>query len=157
MKFNKFYILILKIMKSSKIRPKVYFSKEISPEKLAEISQLLNNDFKPNKLGIKIEMGNNNNENNISPEFFRPIVDYFQGVVIDSNSLYISAEKNIKEFSKYFEMEILDINSQKDDELEIKEGKILKKTFIGTFFWPSIKKRQNFTNDRRKIRRFQRN
>ena len=118
-------------MKSSKIRPKVFFSKEISPEKLAEISQLLNNDFKPNKLGIKIEMGNNNNENNISPEFFRPIVDYFQGVIIDSNSLYISAEKNIKEFSKYFEMEILDINSQKDDELEIKEGKILKKTFIG--------------------------
>ena len=126
-------------MKSIKIRPKVFFSKEISPEKLAEIAQLLNDDFKPNKLGIKIDIGTKNDENNIYPEFFRPLVDYFQGTVIDSNSLYISAEKNIKEFSKYFETEILDINTP-DDELEIKEGKILKKTFIGN----NLKKYDSF-------------
>ena len=126
-------------MKSIKIRPKVFFSKEISPEKLAEIAQLLNDDFKPNKLGIKIDIGTKNDENNIYPEFFRPLVDYFQGTVIDSNSLYISAEKNIKEFSKYFETEILDINTP-EDELEIKEGKILKKTFIGN----NLKKYDSF-------------
>ena len=126
-------------MKFTKIRPKVFFSKEISPEKLAEIAQLLNNDFKPNRLGIKIDMETKNDENNISPVFFRPLVDYFQGIVIDSNSLYISAEKNTKEFSKYFETEILDINTP-DDELEIKEGKILKKTFIGN----NLKKYDSF-------------
>ena len=126
-------------MKSIKIRPKVFFLKEISPEKLAEIAQLLNDDFKPNKLGIKIDIGTKNDENNISPEFFRPLVDYFQGKVIDSNSLYISAEKNIKEFSKYFETEILDINTP-DDELEIKEGKILKKTYVGN----NLKKYDSF-------------
>lgn len=126
-------------MKFTKIRPKVFYSKEISPEKLAEIAQLLNNDFKPNRLGIKIDMETKNDENNISPVFFRPLVDYFQGIVIDSNSLYISAEKNTKEFSKYFETEILDINTP-DDELEIKEGKILKKTFIGN----NLKKYDSF-------------
>ena len=32
-------------MKSTKIRPKVFYSKELSPEKLAEVAQLLNDDF----------------------------------------------------------------------------------------------------------------
>ena len=111
-------------------KSKVFFSKIISPEKLAELSKLLSQDFNPGKIGIKIDMNTNNEKNTFNPEFFRQIVDYFQGTVIDDNSLYISSQKNIKEFSKYFETEILDQNSQ-DDELEIPKGKILKKTYIG--------------------------
>ena len=71
-------------------RPKVYFSKTISPEKVAELSKLLSQDFQLGKIGIKINMGIQNGNNNFNPEFFRPIVDYFQGTVIDCNSLYIS-------------------------------------------------------------------
>ena len=111
-------------------KSKVFFSKIISPEKLAELSKLLSQDFNPGKIGIKIDMNTNNEKNTFNPEFFRQIVDYFQGTVIDDNSLYISSQKNIKEFSKYFETQILDQNSQ-DDELEIPKGKILKKTYIG--------------------------
>ena len=109
-------------------RPKVYFSKTISPEKVAELSKLLSQDFQLGKIGIKINMGIQNGNNNFNPEFFRPIVDYFQGTVIDCNSLYISSKKNIKEFSKYFETELLD---SQDDEIEIPNGKILKKTYVG--------------------------
>ena len=117
-------------MEPSRNKSKVFFSKILSPEKLAELSKLLSQDFNPGKVGIKIDMNTNNEKNNINPVFFRQIVDYFQGTVIDDNSLYISLEKNIKEFSKYFETEILDINPP-DDEIEIPNGKILKKTYVG--------------------------
>ena len=117
-------------MDLSQVKSKVFFSTIITPEKLAEIVKLLSQDFKLGKIGIKLNMGIKNQKNVINPEFFRPLVDYFQGTVIDCNSLYVSLEKNIKDFSKYFETEILDINSP-DDELEIPNGKILKKTYIG--------------------------
>ena len=117
-------------MSSSQLRPKVFYSKIISPEKLAEIANLLNDDFHQGKIGIKINIGNKKEKNDINPEFYRPLVNYFQGTVIDSNSLYISAEKNIDEFSKYFKTELLDINSP-DEEIEIKNGKILTKTYVG--------------------------
>ena len=117
-------------MEPTQNKSKVFFSKIISPEKLAELSKLLSQDFNPGKIGIKIDMNTNNENNTFNPEFFRQIVDYFQGTVIDDNSLYISSQKNIKEFSKYFETEMLDQNSP-DEEIEIPNGKILKKTYIG--------------------------
>ena len=40
----------------SQIKSKVYFSKIISPEKLAEISKLLTEDFHQGKIGIKIDI-----------------------------------------------------------------------------------------------------
>ena len=85
-------------MSSSQLRPKVFYSKIISPEKLAELSNLLSKDFKQNKIGIKINIGNKKDKNKISPEFYRPLVNYFHGTVIDTNSLYLSYEKNIEEF-----------------------------------------------------------
>ena len=117
-------------MEPSQNKSKVFFSKIISPENLAELSKLLSQDFNPGKIGIKIDMNTNKEKNTFNPEFFRQIVDYFQGTVIDDNSLYISSQKNIKEFSKYFETEMLDQNSP-DEEIEIPNGKILKKTYIG--------------------------
>ena len=117
-------------MEPSQNKSKVFFSKIISPENLAELSKLLSQDFNPGKIGIKIDMNTNKEKNTFNPEFFRQIVDYFQGTVIDDNSLYISSQKNIKEFSKYFETEMLDQNSP-DEEIEISNGKILKKTYIG--------------------------
>ena len=116
-------------MEVSQNKSKVFFSKIISPEKLVELSILLSQDINKGKFGIKINIGNKNDKN-INPEFFRPLVDYFQGIVIDCNSLYISSEKNIKEFSKYFELELLDKNNE-DEEIKIINGKILKKTYIG--------------------------
>ena len=117
-------------MSSSRKRPTVFFSKIISSEKLAELVNLLSQDFQQGKIGIKINLGNKKEKSAINPEFYRPLVNYFQGTVIDTNSLYLSYEKNIEEFSKYFKTEILDKNSP-DDEIEIKDSKILKKTYIG--------------------------
>ena len=116
-------------MSSSRKRPNVFFSKIISSEKLAELVNLLSQDFQQGKIGIKINLGNKKEKSAINPEFYRPLVNYFQGTVIDTNSLYLSYEKNIEEFSKYFKTEILDKNSP-DDEIEIKDSKILKKTYI---------------------------
>ena len=117
-------------MSSSQLRPKVFYSKIISPEKLVELSNLLSKDFNQNKIGIKISIGNKKDKNKISPEFYRPLVNYFNGTVIDTNSMYVSYEKNIEEFSKYFDTELLD-KDLPDDEIEIKDSKILKKTYIG--------------------------
>ena len=108
---------------------KVFYSKTLSPKKLLELSQLVSQDLS-GKIAIKINLTKNKNYNNINPEFYRPLVDYLQGTVIDSNSLFHSLEKNIIEFSKYFETEILDKDSS-DDELEIKNKIILKKIYVG--------------------------
>ena len=45
-------------MSSPQLKPKVFYSKIISPEKLAEIANLLNDDFHQGKIGIKINIGN---------------------------------------------------------------------------------------------------
>ena len=115
-------------MENSNIKSKVFFSKTLSSKKLLELSQLVSKDLS-GKIAIKINMNKNKKENNINPEFYRPLVNYLQGTVIDCNSLFPSVGNNIKEFSKYFDIEILDINSS-EEEIEIQDGEILKKIYL---------------------------
>ena len=96
-------------MENIKDKPKVFYSKELSSKDLLEISQLVSKNLS-GKIGIKINTKKNIKEKNINPEFYRPLINYLQGTVIDSNSLLPSEENNFKDFSKYFNTEILDKN-----------------------------------------------
>ena len=116
-------------MENIKDKPKVFYSKELSSKDLLEISQLVSKNLS-GKIGIKINTKKNIKEKNINPEFYRPLINYLQGTVIDSNSLLPSEENNFKDFSKYFNTEILDKNTP-DEEIEILEGKKLKKIYVG--------------------------
>jgi len=68
-------------------KPKVYFTKTISSEKVVEMFKILNKDL-PGKIAIKVHSGERGNKNFLHPEFLRPMVDYLQGTIVECNTAY---------------------------------------------------------------------
>ena len=124
-------------------KPKVYFTKEISSEKLIELYKKLDIKLQGN-IAVKVHSGEKGNQNFLRPEFMKPLVDYLDGTIVETNSSgpeYIS-ERNTNEkhkklleehgWTKVFKkVEILD-TEQPDEEIDIPNGIMLKKNYIGS-------------------------
>ena len=119
-------------------KPKVYFTKEITPEKLVEMYKILNKPLK-GKVGIKVHSGEKGNQNYLRPEFFKPIVEHLNGTIIECNTAYPGARNytdkhkalmDEHEWTKYFKVDILDAEGP-DITLEIPKGIAIKKNYIG--------------------------
>lgn len=119
-------------------RAKVYFSKEITPEKVVEMFKILNKEL-PGKVAVKVHSGEEGNQNYLHPEFMKPMVEYVNGTIVECNTAYEgqrnSTEKHKKlmenhGWAKYFNVDIMDAESD-DLELEIPNGKIIKKNYLG--------------------------
>ncbi|MGN0466603.1 MAG: DUF362 domain-containing protein [Lachnospiraceae bacterium] len=117
---------------------KVYFSKEITPQKVLEMYQLFEKPLE-GKIAIKLHSGEVGNQNFLKPEFWKPVIDYVGGTVTECNTAYDgqrdTTEKHIVTlkkhgWSKYFDVDLLDAKGP-DMELEIPDGKIIKKNFVG--------------------------
>lgn len=118
--------------------PNVYFSKEITKEKVLELFKLLN--INPNgRIAIKVHSGEVGNQNFIKPEFWKPICDYLKGTIVECNTAYEggrnTTEKHLKtlelhEWTKYFNVDLLD-SVQPDLILDIPNGKVIKKNYVG--------------------------
>lgn len=119
------------------MKSKVYFTREISSEKLLEIYKKLGVELK-GKVAVKVNSGEKGNQNYLKPLFYKDIIDYVNGTVVECNTAYDGArntsEKHLKlleehEWSKYYNVDLLD----KDAELElpVKEGKHLKINYVG--------------------------
>lgn len=116
----------------------VYFSRTITPEKVLELYQLL--DKKLNgKVAVKVHSGEKGNQNFLKPDFWKPIIDYVNGTVVECNTAYRgernTTEKHLKlmsyhEWDKYFDVDILDAEGP-DLELDIPNGKVIKKNYVG--------------------------
>ena len=114
-------------------KAKVFFTKEISSEKVVEIYKLLNKDLKGN-VAVKVHSGEAGNQNYLRPEFMKQIIDYVNGTVVECNTAY-EGERNVTEkhkrlmenhgWSKYFNVDILD--SDGEEILENPNGEIIKK------------------------------
>ena len=126
-----------------KEKPKVYFSKIVSPEKIIELYNKLDIKLEGN-ISIKIHSGEKGNQNFIRPEFFKPIVDLLDGTIVETNTsgpengdsertTYEKHKKILEDhgWTKVFKkVEILDAE-QPDEELNIPNGILLKKNYIG--------------------------
>ena len=55
------------------MKAKVYFTKEITPEKVVEMYQALGVEL-PGKVAVKVHSGEKGNQNFLRPEFWRPMV-----------------------------------------------------------------------------------
>ncbi len=66
-------------------KPKVYFTKTITPEKVVEMFKLLNKPL-TGKVGVKIHSGEHGNPNFLGPELMKPMVEYLKGTVIEANT-----------------------------------------------------------------------
>ena len=71
-------------------KPKVYFTKTITPEKLIEMYEILKKPLQ-GKVGVKIHSGEAGNQNYLRPEFLKPIVEHVKGTIIECNTAYPGA------------------------------------------------------------------
>lgn len=119
-------------------KSKVYLYKEITPESVVKIYEALGISL-PGKVAIKLHSGEKGNQNYIRPEFVRPIVEKLNATVVECNAAYGGArnttekhKKLIEEhhWTKYFDVDIMDEEGP-DVELDIPNGKVLKKDFVG--------------------------
>ena len=119
-------------------KSKVYFTKKINSEKIVEMYKILNKELNGN-IAVKVHSGEKGNQNYLKPEFLKEIIEYVNGTIVECNTAYEGArdttEKHIKlmedhNWSKYFDVDILDAEGP-DLELEIPNGKIIKKNYVG--------------------------
>lgn len=117
---------------------KVYFSKVITPEKVLELYKILGKDLSGN-VAIKVHSGEKGNQNFLKPDFWKPVIDFVGGTVVECNTAYEGArntterhEKLMEEhgWKEYFKVDILDAEGP-DLVLDIKNGERIKKNFVG--------------------------
>ncbi len=124
------------------MKSKVYYSKEINPDKLIEMYKLLGKELTGN-IAVKVHSGEEGNQNYLHPEFWKPIIDYVKGTVVECNTAYGErfgdgkrdfTEDHLKVienhgWNKYFNVDIMDKDS--DIEIDVPNGKHLKKDILG--------------------------
>ena len=117
---------------------KVYFTKEITPENLIKIYEKVGINLKGN-VAVKLHSGEKGNRNYLKPEFVKPLVDYVGGTVVECNTAYAGARNTTEkhkelikehEWDKYFKFDLMDEEGP-DMVLDIPNGKILKKNYVG--------------------------
>ena len=119
-------------------KSKVYFTKEITPEKVIEMFNVLNKELTGN-VAVKVHSGEKGNQNYLHPEFMRPMVEYVKGTIVECNTAY-EGQRNTTEkhkklieehgWSKYFDVDIMDAEGE-DLVLEIPNGQVIKKNYLG--------------------------
>ena len=119
-------------------KAKVYFTSNLTPENVVKLFKLLGKEL-PGKVAVKVHSGEDGNQNYLKPEFFKPMVEYVNGTIVECNTAYEgernSTEKHLKllekhEWNKYFNVDLLDAEGP-DMELSIPNGNVLKTNYVG--------------------------
>ena len=66
---------------------KVLFTREISPEAVLALYKELGKEL-PGRIAIKLHSGEAGNQNYLTPEFWRPVIDSVGGTVVECNTAY---------------------------------------------------------------------
>ena len=120
------------------MKSKVYFTKDLSSASLVNIYKHLNIKL-PNPVAVKVNSGEAGNQNFLHPEYFKEIIEYVNGTVVECNTAYDGArnttEKHKKllsdhEWTKYFNVDLLDAEGP-DKEVSIPNGKVIKQNYLG--------------------------
>lgn len=120
------------------MKPKVYFSREITPEKVVELYKTLGKEL-PGKVAVKVHSGEEGNQNFLTPDFWKPMIEYVDGTAVECNTAYEGSrnttEKHLETlekhgWNKYFRTDIMDSEAP-DFVLEIPGGRQIKKNYVG--------------------------
>ena len=120
------------------MRATVYFSPTITPEKVLELFKLAGKEL-PGKVAVKVHSGEKGNQNFLRPDFWKDVVDYVGGTVVECNTAYEGARNTTRKhrqliadhgWSKTFSVDLLDAEGP-DLELEIPGGKVIHKNYVG--------------------------
>lgn len=119
-------------------KAKVFFTREITPESVLRLFNLLGKELCGN-VAIKLHSGERGNQNYLTPDFWRPVIEAVGGTVVECNTAYEGArnttEKHKKlisehEWDKYFTVDLMD-EDDNDIVLEISDGVAIKKNLVG--------------------------
>ena len=116
---------------------KVYFTDKITSESILDIYKKLGIELK-GKVAVKVHSGEEGNQNYLKPLFYKDLIDYVNGTVVECNTAYNgernTSEKHLKlldkhEWTKYYNVDLLD----EIDEvaLEVKNPKYIKENNVG--------------------------
>ena len=117
---------------------KVYFTKDVRKDSLVKIYKALNKELL-GKVAVKLHSGEKGNKNYLRPSYVEELVNYVHGTVVECNTAYPGARNTTEkhrhlmdehEWTKYFNVDIMDSEGP-DIELEIPNGKQIKKNFVG--------------------------
>ena len=117
---------------------KVYFSREITPEKVLELYRLVGKELGGN-VAVKVHSGEKGNQNFLRPEFWKPVIDAVSGTVVECNTAYPgernTTEKHRKLFAyhgwiAHYKVDLLDAEGP-DLELPIPNGRQIQKNYVG--------------------------
>ncbi len=124
------------------MKAKVYFTREITPEKVVEMYQALGVEL-PGKVAVKVHSGEKGNQNFLRPEFWRPMVEKVQGTIVECNTAYGDASGGVRDhteshlklleehgWNKYFDVDLMDAQGP-DVIWPIPNGKVLKENHLG--------------------------
>jgi len=116
----------------------VYFSREITPEKVLELYRLAGKEL-TGKVAVKVHSGEKGNQNFLKPAFWKPVIDHVGGTVVECNTAY-EGERNTTAkhrrlfayhgWSSSYEVDLLDAEGP-DLEIDIPDGRVIRKNYLG--------------------------
>ena len=117
---------------------KVYFSREITPEKVLEMFKLAGKEL-TGRVAIKVHSGEPGNQNFLHPDFWKPVIAHVGGTVVECNTAYKGRRQFTKDhilaikehgWDEYFDFDLLDAEGP-ELEIDIPNGKVIKKNYLG--------------------------
>ena len=119
------------------MKPKVYYSKEISPESLLGIYKALGVEL-TGKVAVKVSSGKKGAKGYLKADLIAPLVKEINGTIVECNTAYPGARNNAKEHLEVakehgFDFAPIDImDSDSDMKLPVKNGKHLEYDLVGS-------------------------
>lgn len=116
---------------------KVYFTDKITSESLLNIYKKLGIELK-GKVVVKVHSGEEGNQNYLKPLFYKDLINYVNGTVVECNTAYNgernTSKKHLKlldkhEWTKYYNVDLLDETDEVA--LEVKNPKYIKENYVG--------------------------
>ena len=120
------------------MKSKVYFTREITPEAVLRLYKTLGKELTGN-IAVKVHSGEKGNQNFLRPDFWKPIFDHVGGTIVECNTAYEGTRNTTERhmqllkyhgWSDMYPVDLLDAQGP-DLELEIPNGKKIKKNFVG--------------------------
>lgn len=117
---------------------KVLFTPVISSEGVLALYRALGKEL-TGKVAIKLHSGEEGNQNYLTPDFWRPVIDAVGGTVVECNTAY-EGERNTTEkhqalihahgWDEYFTVDLMDAEGP-DLEVAIPQGKVIQRNLLG--------------------------
>ena len=124
------------------MKSKVYFTKEITPEKVVELYRALGVEL-PGKVAAKVHSGEKGNQNFLRPDFWKPMVESVDGTIVECNTAYGKAYGGVRDYTdehrklieyhgwnRLFHVDLMDAEGP-DLVWPVENGKILKTNAVG--------------------------